>query len=120
MNYNAETALQYTQNRHNQKAVLLQLLTAGQINAASRVLEVGCGTGNYSAAITSITNCRAWGFDPAAAMAAKARAAGITLHLGRAERYARTGRGMLPPYESCDTLNRLSTDIAATAPAKAL
>ncbi len=42
------------------------------------------------------------------------------LHLGRAERYARTGRGLLPPYEIRDTLNRLSADIAATAPAQVL
>lgn len=38
------------------------------------------------------------------------------LHLGRAERTARDGGGMLPPYETIHTLNRLEAEIAGTAP----
>jgi DNA ligase-associated metallophosphoesterase len=38
------------------------------------------------------------------------------LHIGKAERAARRGGPMLPPYEGIDTLMRLSGDIAATAP----
>ncbi len=38
------------------------------------------------------------------------------LHLGKAERIARRGGSMLPPYETRDTLARLDTEIAATAP----
>ena len=38
------------------------------------------------------------------------------LHLGKAERAARRGGPMLPPYEGIDTLLRLSGDISATAP----
>ncbi len=37
------------------------------------------------------------------------------LHLGRSERIARLGGGLLPPYEVADTLMRLDQDIAATA-----
>jgi SAM-dependent methyltransferase len=85
MNYSADVALQYVQNRQVQPEVLQQLLSTGQINAASRILEVGCGTGNYSVAIKSITNCRVWGFDPSAGMAVKARTTGIVLHIGQAE-----------------------------------
>lgn len=36
------------------------------------------------------------------------------LHLGKAERIARTGGAMLPPYETQDTLARLEADIART------
>lgn len=36
------------------------------------------------------------------------------LHLGRSERIARLGGGLLPPYEVADTLMRLDHDIAAT------
>ncbi|WP_138465439.1 ligase-associated DNA damage response endonuclease PdeM [Poseidonocella sp. HB161398] len=39
------------------------------------------------------------------------------LHLGKAERIARRGGAMLPPYETLDTLHRLSAEIAATDPA---
>jgi DNA ligase-associated metallophosphoesterase len=38
------------------------------------------------------------------------------LHLGKAERAARRGGPMLPPYEGIDTLLRLSADISATTP----
>ena len=38
------------------------------------------------------------------------------LHLGRSERMARRGGGLLPPYETRDTLERLAAVIAETAP----
>ena len=37
------------------------------------------------------------------------------LHLGKAERIARRGGSQLPPYETRDTLTRLSADLEATA-----
>ena len=39
------------------------------------------------------------------------------LHLGKAERMARRGGTMLPPYEAEDTLDRLAAEIDATEPA---
>ena len=39
------------------------------------------------------------------------------LHLGKSDRIARRSGRMLPPYETQATLDRLSTDIAATNPA---
>ncbi|MBK5928345.1 ligase-associated DNA damage response endonuclease PdeM [Rhodobaculum claviforme] len=39
------------------------------------------------------------------------------LHLGRAERMARRGGPLLPPYETDDTLARLAADLAALRPA---
>jgi DNA ligase-associated metallophosphoesterase len=38
------------------------------------------------------------------------------LHLGKSERIARRGGGLLPPYETRETLARLDNAIAATAP----
>ncbi len=38
------------------------------------------------------------------------------LHLGRAERMARLGAGLLPPYECRDTLDRLEAEIRALEP----
>ncbi len=38
------------------------------------------------------------------------------LHLGKAERIARNGGTMLPPYETRDTLTRLDAEIAALGP----
>ena len=38
------------------------------------------------------------------------------LHLGRSQRIARLGGGLLPPYEVTDTLLRLDQDIAAARP----
>lgn len=38
------------------------------------------------------------------------------LHLGKSERMARRGNGLLPPYETDDTLRRLDDDIAAAHP----
>ena len=40
------------------------------------------------------------------------------LHLGKAERTARRGGPLLPPYEVIDTLTRLEADVAATDPAR--
>ena len=42
------------------------------------------------------------------------------LHLGRAERHARLGRGQLPPYETQDTLSRLETDLAGVQARKVI
>lgn len=63
---------------------------------------------------------------PLAGIALQARASGALwwpdrsllvvsdLHLGKAERIARLGGSMLPPYETRDTLTRLDAEIAAT------
>lgn len=42
------------------------------------------------------------------------------LHLGKSERMARMGGPMLPPYETQETLDRLSRDIDATDPAEVI
>jgi len=42
------------------------------------------------------------------------------LHLGRAERHARDGGELLPPYESLDTLDRLEAEISALNPRRVI
>lgn len=42
------------------------------------------------------------------------------LHLGKAERMARRGGPLLPPYETADTLARLAAEVDALAPATVL
>jgi DNA ligase-associated metallophosphoesterase len=39
------------------------------------------------------------------------------LHLGRSERLARRGGGLLPPYETAETIDRLAAEIDRRAPA---
>lgn len=42
------------------------------------------------------------------------------LHLGKADRLARNGGGLLPPYDNAATLARLEAEVAATDPALVL
>jgi len=74
--------------------VLKQLLSSGEIAAASQVLEVGCGTGNYIIAIEQATGCQGWGIDPSAEMLARARArsCAVSFRPGRGEKLALPGR----------------------------
>jgi SAM-dependent methyltransferase len=60
---------------------------AGQITAVSWVLDVGCGTGNYSIALHKAVGCSCWGIDPSERMLATARkrARHIQFNVGRAE-----------------------------------
>ena len=78
----------YAQHRQVHPDVLAPLVHSGGIDAASRVLEVGCGTGNYIGALVAATGCRGWGIEPSPAMLdqARARVPAVTLRAGRAER----------------------------------
>jgi SAM-dependent methyltransferase len=49
------------------------LIAYSGVRANSRVLELGCGTGNYIRVISERTGCAGWGLDPSAAMLAQAR-----------------------------------------------
>ena len=87
-------AAEYACHRRLHPGVLGRLVETGKVAAGSRVLEVGCGTGNYLLALGALTGCTAAGIDPSPAMLAAARertraASGpreITWHAGRAER----------------------------------
>ncbi|HEX9922411.1 MAG TPA: methyltransferase domain-containing protein [Anaerolineae bacterium] len=86
-------ALEYAQHRRVHPDVLQALISTGEVGRSTRVLEVGCGTGNYITALTALTGCPGWGLDPSFQMlnrageqAAEAGATGINLLSGRAER----------------------------------
>jgi ubiquinone/menaquinone biosynthesis C-methylase UbiE len=81
-------AKEYARHRQVHPDVLKKLLSTGQITQASKVLEIGCGTGNYSHAIYAAANCMCWGIDPSEKMLAAAQERGddIIYQKSRAER----------------------------------
>jgi ubiquinone/menaquinone biosynthesis C-methylase UbiE len=80
-------AKEYAQHRQVQPEVLRNLLEGSSLGRTSRVLEVGCGTGNYIIALEQATGCAGWGIDPSEQMLAKARERIHNAHLkpGEAE-----------------------------------
>lgn len=80
-------AAEYGRHRRVHAGVLRELVERPPITANTRVVEVGCGTGNYLATIRAATGCAATGVDPAEAMLAqaKARPEAVTWLAGSAE-----------------------------------
>lgn len=78
---------EYGRHRKIHPGVLQQLIERGGVTKTSRILEVGCGTGNYVTAIQEATGCVATGVDPSEAMLAQARERGAEVVWlgGRAE-----------------------------------
>jgi ubiquinone/menaquinone biosynthesis C-methylase UbiE len=79
LNYDALAAA-YSVARGTHEGVLRGLLAGGSVDAGTRVLEVGCGTGNYASAVASVAG-QCWGIDPSSAMLAVARGRTETLRL---------------------------------------
>ncbi len=59
-----EIARDYGLHRQVHPEVLKTLLKISHIKRDSKVLEIGCGTGNYINAIHKATQARCWGIDP--------------------------------------------------------
>jgi SAM-dependent methyltransferase len=80
-------ATAYAQHRRVHPEVLAALCTGAHAISASRVLEIGCGTGNYVRAMRAQLGCRTWGIDPSIEMLGRARAqdSESALQVGRAE-----------------------------------
>ena len=78
-------ASEYDRHRRVNPEVLRRL-TAG-LGPTAKVLEVGCGTGNYLIAIRELVGCSCWGIDPSMEMLAQARARSgqVQLLQGKAE-----------------------------------
>ena len=78
----------YARHRQVHPEVLLSLLTVVGSDDTSRVLEVGCGTGNYIIALQQQTGCGCWGIDPSEHMLSRARRQSdkVVFQEGRAER----------------------------------
>lgn len=80
-------ARDYAKYRKVHPKVLPSLIEGARLGKDSRVLEVGCGTGNYIAAISEATGCRVWGVDVSEEMlkVARERIPDAVLRLGKAE-----------------------------------
>jgi len=63
----------YGRNRKLHPDVLSTLIERGRLEERSKVLEVGCGTGNYITAIAAATGARCTGIDPSREMLRIAR-----------------------------------------------
>jgi SAM-dependent methyltransferase len=86
LDYNS-LAREYALHRQVMPEVLQNLLDTGGLCAASQVLDVGCGTGNYTLALENALGCTCWGVDPSRQMLACARERTHSAHfqLGKAE-----------------------------------
>jgi SAM-dependent methyltransferase len=80
-------AREYARHRHVHPQVLTSLIETGQLVRASQVLDVGCGTGNYTLALAEAVGCSCQGTEPSEQMLAQARERTSNIHfkLGRAE-----------------------------------
>jgi len=73
VNYDA-LARDYAQHRRAVPEVIDALIQGGSLSGSSRVLELGCGTGNYIRAIQDTVGCACWGIDRSGEMLGHARA----------------------------------------------
>ena len=67
VNYD-RAAGEYAAHRRVHGGVFRELSERAGLGPASRVLEVGCGTGNYASALTGRYRMAAYGLDPSAGM----------------------------------------------------
>lgn len=89
MNLDYDTlAADYARHRTTHPGVLDRLIQRGGVSPTSRLLDVGCGTGNYAVALADLTGCEAWGLEPSEGMrrTAQARLPEGRVHAGSAER----------------------------------
>jgi ubiquinone/menaquinone biosynthesis C-methylase UbiE len=86
--YYQEIAPDYARLRRVHPEVFRHLIETGPIHAGSRVLEIGCGTGNYICALRESVGCHCWGIDPSEQMLAQAlrRSTPVQFSFGRAEK----------------------------------
>jgi ubiquinone/menaquinone biosynthesis C-methylase UbiE len=81
-------ATEYTRHRKVHPEALRGLLSTSGVGSASKVLEVGCGIGNYIIALEALAQCSCWGVDPSARMLSRARerSGKVSFQLGKAEK----------------------------------
>lgn len=66
-------ASEYAKHRKVNPGVLTELISSVGLRDSSKVLDVGCGTGNYLVVLKSLTGCACWGIDPSKQMLSKAK-----------------------------------------------
>ena len=79
MTYDENVARDYVRVRRVHRKLLASLLSRTDLHAGSRVLELGCGTGNYICAIQGAKGCVAWGVDPSPDMLKRAQSQSVTV-----------------------------------------
>jgi len=72
MNYN-EVSNIYDKVREEDVEVINEIIEESEISRKSKVLDIGCGTANYTSAIESLTGAQVYGIDPSKGMLEKAK-----------------------------------------------
>lgn len=105
-------ASEYSQHRKVHPGVLAELITLGGLSKSSKVLEVGCGTGNYSVRLRTLVECKVWAIDPSKEMLsrAKERSGEVSFALGKAEKLD-FPRGFFDMVFSVDVIHHLSSQL---------
>ncbi len=103
-------AEEYTQHRKVHPEVLRGLVSASRIGAGSKVLEMGCGNGNYIIALRALAGSACWGVDSSREMLSRARrrSTNVIFQLGSAE-HLDLPRGFFDLVFSVDVIHHLDT-----------
>ncbi len=80
-----QAADKYAAHRQIHAGVFRELCTRNMLGTGARVLEVGCGTGNYITALAEISGCTAYGLDPSIEMLSRVCSGEVHCLLGKAE-----------------------------------
>lgn len=110
LTYDRAAAASYAKHRGVWPEILQPLLLNSAIDRESRILEVGCGTGNYIIAVQAIAGCEAHGIDISEEMLAhaKRRDAPVNFAVGSAE-YLDFPDGILDLVFSVDVTHHLGS-----------
>ena len=84
INYN-ETCKIYDLVREGDMVTINRIIEEGEIHCNSRVLEIGCGTGNYAVAIANLTEAQVYGMDQSEGMLQKAAAKGSNVRFAKGD-----------------------------------
>jgi ubiquinone/menaquinone biosynthesis C-methylase UbiE len=77
----------YARLRESDSEVVEKLILKSGISSTSRILDIGCGTGNYVAELQKRVGCLCWGVDPSPEMISRAKTQNgrVTSSVGFAE-----------------------------------
>ncbi len=82
INYD-QLAAEYAAHRKVHPEVVRELVSSAQLTQESRVLEIGCGTGNYVVALNAAVGCQCWGVDPSLEMLSRASEQNSSIRFGQ-------------------------------------